>query len=379
MVFLRKIVDNAKTTSNTCHQCEKFRSKVDQLIKENENFQKKCEELLKENRGLKNQLFNSVCKNLNGKKKMKREQCEVCNEWLIEEEGHLCGDATEIRCEYCSASFDTITDFGSHLINSKHADMKMYKCKDCVKGFPAVALVKFHQESQYTHAVYSAIDEEMDISSVEKSNAFKFVLHDSFFAIFFHNCLYVYFQTVFKCSTCDSCFQQLNELKIHMRSHSKRNSLSNNPERKERRRISEFECYICRIKLSAKSEMKLHLKRHVAARDEKCVICEKSLTSKEMSEHLCYRQKSISCEYCSSSFSVTTQLVQHLEKHDDRMMRGCKKCSRFFAMGKLVVWHEKEHETERPRSFICDICSKGFHDKDKLRTHIKCHQITSKI
>lgn len=137
--------------------------------------------------------------------------------------------------------------------------------------------------------------------------------------------------------------------------------------------FGDLECYLCKVKARTYKQMSSHLKKHVLARSIKCLVCNEGLTPKEDKEHLCYGEKTISCDYCNVSFNAMSKLLQHLNIHSDRTMRRCRKCPRLMAMQQLVVWHEKIHENEEPRPFICNVCSKSFRVYNIMKSHMKTH------
>lgn len=148
--------------------------------------------------------------------------------------------------------------------------------------------------------------------------------------------------------------------------------------------IDRFECYICKIEFIMLAEVKDHLKKHSAARNRKCEICDEMLTSNEFNRHICGTGSEIQCEYCNDSFNATFKLMEHLEsKHDDnKILYKCRKCcsatcGRFFDMEYLRDSHEKRRKFELT-PFICDVCHKGFSAKSKLKVHSIKHSIESK-
>lgn len=153
-----------------------------------------------------------------------------------------------------------------------------------------------------------------------------------------------------------------------MKSHRKRSKVSN-----EHIHVNDFECYLCKINVQTEKQMRSHLNKHVTARNRKCLVCNEGLTPKEDEEHLCYREKTISCDYCGLPFYSMSKLLEHLNIHSDRTMRRCRKCPRLFAMQELIVWHEKQHEVEESRPFVCDICSKAFRVFNVMKSHMKTH------
>lgn len=93
-----------------------------------------------------------------------------------------------------------------------------------------------------------------------------------------------------------------------------------------------------------------------------CIVCLKQYDEIRM-DHLCIQEGSISCEYCSQSFSTTKPLLDHLESvHSERKMYKCLKCSKFFPMEFLKDIHERSHNTtteqliiRHPKNYDCKL------------------------
>lgn len=309
----------------------------------------------------------------------KIERCETCCVLLPLDElrQHLCSNANEVVCEYCSRSFKSTIDYGSHLANTQiDHKTKLYKCTDCTVGFPAAQLLKFHQESNMTHA--QDVDSDFDDSPVNKC---KMVFCLTF--CYFQNIILFFTLIGFSCALCDSSFELPKQLATHMQENhpNKQVMLQYNPRPEKEQRSNRFECHICKRELNTFREVKSHLKQHVAARDKKCVVCNEFLTSNELSEHMCFSNRSISCEYCEGEFFATSELVQHIaSEHEERILYKCRKCGKFYTSNNLRQLHEKTHtETPQPFPFICEICSKGFSDSIKLKTHAITHSDKSMI
>lgn len=135
-----------------------------------------------------------------------------------------------------------------------------------------------------------------------------------------------------------------------------------------------FECYICKMELNNKLGVKRHLKHHVAARDQKCVVCDERLTLNEVNEHICHPKKKLTCEYCDEPFKATSKLLEHIDNiHKDEILYKCRKCYLYLRSMNLRDLHEGTHPKEQPKPFICEICSKRFVDKSALKTHSRAH------
>lgn len=178
------------------------------------------------------------------------------------------------------------------------------------------------------------------------------------------------------CALCDSGFALAAELRKHMKKdHIDRmvNLVYQSIPTENSSNTNRFECYICKMGFYNISEVKRHLKQHVAARDKKCVVCNEYLTVNELNEHICHHKKKLTCGYCDRTFDVTSELLKHSENtHEDRILYQCRKCSQFYDTIELRKLHEKTH-TEELKPFICKICFKGFNDKNCLKRHAHVH------
>lgn len=180
--------------------------------------------------------------------------------------------------------------------------------------------------------------------------------------------IYHFIDVDFKCAKCEISFERCEELRDHMKEkHADEPTYGSN--------TNIVECFMCKIRLPTAAKLKQHMKKHVAARDKKCEICEELFTSKEITGHICDAEKSIDCEYCGVSFKSVFNLLNHLNEHDNRTLYRCRKCPRFFGMDHIRTLHEKHHKTmnTKTKSFICDICSKGFAENHLLKAHLASH------
>lgn len=172
---------------------------------------------------------------------------------------------------------------------------------------------------------------------------------------------------MYKCSKCSFCAPADLLLKFHQMSETSRCAKT--------RKF--FTCYLCKKMFRNRTQLKDHLDRHVAARDQKCDVCVESLTFNELNEHLCDSEKSLTCEFCPRSFNVTAELLQHLESHQERVLHRCRECSKYFGMEYLRNIHERTHQNEI-KLFTCDICEKRFAKKHNLQAHLQVHTMKSK-
>lgn len=173
--------------------------------------------------------------------------------------------------------------------------------------------------------------------------------------------------TAFKCGVCDESV--LFKTTIGLRKHLK----------EIHGRTLQYECYICKIKFPRFADAKQHYRLHVLARSEECQVCDELWTPKEFNRHLCAREKSIQCEYCTKSFRAMFKLIRHIdtEHATEKVHHRCSKCNRYFGMGILKDLHEMQHK-EVPKNHICEICSKAFSSNYLYECHReRSHSTTS--
>lgn len=78
-------------------------------------------------------------------------RCEVCYKQFISSEEqrlHMCGTievSGPIKCEYCSGSFQAISQLLAHL-DCEHDNRTMYRCQKCPKFFGMKQLVDLHEK-----------------------------------------------------------------------------------------------------------------------------------------------------------------------------------------------------------------------------------------
>lgn len=159
--------------------------------------------------------------------------------------------------------------------------------------------------------------------------------------------------TVFGCGKCDSSFQHPSELNRHIKKEHVAQIVSVTDDKK-----TYYECYICKQKFLEITTIYQHIKKHVAARDEKCEICQETFTSNEIKSHVCFGKMSIACEYCNEPFTSIRTLIQHLDIHDDRKVYRCRYCNNYFGMTCLKDWHENEHKIKSIRRLRSKRCTK---------------------
>lgn len=131
-----------------------------------------------------------------------------------------------------------------------------------------------------------------------------------------------------------------------------------------------FRCTLCDETYSTIGDYRKHMREH--ERPAKCDVCKLPRFTDELDTHLCGDQYQIQCEYCDKSFTITTQLIEHLECHENQKFYHCKECHSYFGMKVLRDYHQEYH-TRQSKNHTCETCSKSFASKNNLISHMKTH------
>ena len=94
----------------------------------------------------------------------------------------------------------------------------------------------------------------------------------------------------------------------------------------------------------------------------------RSATSIAPNSHLYRTPKTLTCDYCPSSFMSPNQLSQHREQeHRHKLPYACRMCNKGFQTREGVRQHMLTHMA---RAFSCEVCDKKFKRKHHLKEHL---------
>ncbi|XP_068096157.1 zinc finger and BTB domain-containing protein 41 [Hyperolius riggenbachi] len=177
-----------------------------------------------------------------------------------------------------------------------------------------------------------------------------------------------------KCPKCEKVFDRLGKYESHTRVHT-----GEKP----------FECDICNLRYSTKSNLTVHRRRHnnemaIPRKEQKCPFCIKLHASRKtlvkhvkrfhaenVQEFLSMKRlksEGWKCDICNKSFSRRPHLEEHMILHSQDNPFKCTYCDeQFKSRFKRLKHHEKYHLGPFP----CDLCDRQFNDSGNLKRHIE--------
>lgn len=122
----------------------------------------------------------------------------------------------------------------------------------------------------------------------------------------------------------------------------------------------QYMCTLCGKSFKTGTDLKLHMKMHIAEKPYRCTYCKKEFAySSSMLRHLRVHtgEKPYECRLCGKRFSVSTTLKVHHRIHTGEKPYKCKTCERAFTtcsnLKKHMALHTKVGSSRYVRSYHC--------------------------
>ncbi|XP_073831516.1 uncharacterized protein [Musca autumnalis] len=137
-----------------------------------------------------------------------------------------------------------------------------------------------------------------------------------------------------------------------------------------------YDCKECGKKYLKPSELRLHMRTHTGTKPYFCEMCGASFTHigflnqhKQRRHFKVYR---FFCEVCSKGFFNKEERNGHMTVHTNIRNFPCAICGKAFKSKKNLVAHESTHVDGR--NFPCPLCGKMFKNKIGVDHHLRTHR-----
>ncbi|XP_066138506.1 zinc finger protein 471-like [Euwallacea fornicatus] len=137
-----------------------------------------------------------------------------------------------------------------------------------------------------------------------------------------------------------------------------------------------FKCNVCQKCFLGSNDLHKHMRIHTDERPYVCGECQQgfrqagTLKNHIRSKH-CKLNQFFVCDVCSKTFVLKDRLRLHQRKHTGEKPYSCELCKKKFARGGQLRQHMRVHDGRKP--YACDICQSRFTCSQNLKLHKNAH------
>ena len=273
-------------------------------------------------------------------------------------------------CNICNNQFATKPEYLRHTIEA-HKETADVPCPTCGKLFKSEIGMKIHTN------IHKDTTFQCNICNMICVTRIRFKKHVS-----------THVETSPKaCPICDKTFSKSSQLRAHQKAiHLKEKSpiscqlcpktfqakTNYNNHQKSHRKLTSFDCYICKKFHPTKNVLSIHMSSHL---DQKpylpCPECGKMFSAQHLlRNHISYNHEftTTKCNICHEvckTKSLSKHMKGHIEK--DSSIIKCKHCFREYKTSNIEN-HLKSHALQE---FTCDKCDYQCSEIGMIQTHVR--------
>lgn len=297
------------------------------------------------------------------------------------------------KCLTCARKIRKFYDFKEH--HKIHTGTKNIICPICARAFLTIPYVRKHisasHKQKYTNAMIKGYQQNMGNDFVDVANLCQVELNQSLMSTYAHNkpkqetkavgsneskkeqkrileCFICHRQMThikslkghmkthdgikFSCHLCDRTFARKRYVADHLvfKHRITRSEIDNSlVSRGRTRKISEYECFLCKNRYQMEKQLKRHMQSHMGHQ--------------------------FVCHVCGAVFRGGDTLKHHIEVHnaDANETHKCSSCEKTFPTHYYKVKHERRVHQGTVKTFLCTICAKILRSNESFRHHMQLH------